>query len=62
VFAPAVVYHAATAYADVSLGIFFALAAVCAWRWLVLGERQALRLLALFAAGASPSRARVHRS
>jgi hypothetical protein len=50
VFAPAVAYQAATAYADVPLGIFFALAAVCAWRWLVLGERQALRLLTLFAA------------
>lgn len=50
VFAPAVGYQAATAYADVPLAIFFALAAVCAWRWLVLDERTALALLAVFGA------------
>jgi hypothetical protein len=49
-FAPAFAYQAATAYADVPLGIFFALAGVCAWRWLALSEPWALGLLALFAA------------
>jgi hypothetical protein len=49
-FAPAFAYQAATAYADVPLALFFALAGVCAWRWLALGERWALGLLALFAA------------
>ena len=32
------------------LALFFALAGVCAWRWLALGEHRALGLLALFAA------------
>jgi hypothetical protein len=50
VFAPALAYQAATAYADVPLGILFALAGVCAWRWLVEREVWALRLVALFAA------------
>lgn len=49
-FAPAFSYQAATAYADVPLAIFFALAGVCAWRWLALSDRAALGLLALFAA------------
>jgi hypothetical protein len=49
-FAPAFAYQAATAYADVPLALFFALAGVCAWRWLALGERWAVGLLALFAA------------
>ncbi len=49
-FAPAFAYQAATAYADVPLALFFALAGVCAWRWLALGEHRALGLLALFAA------------
>jgi hypothetical protein len=55
-FAPAFAYQAATAYADVPLAIFFALAGVCAWRWLALSDRWALRLLALFAAATSATK------
>jgi hypothetical protein len=49
-FAPAFAYQAATAYADVPLATFFALAGICAWRWLAFGDRSALGLLALFGA------------
>jgi hypothetical protein len=56
VFAPAFAYQAATAYADVPLAIFFALAGVCGWRWLALSEPTALGLLALFAAASSATK------
>lgn len=52
ILAPALAYQTATAYADVPLGIFVALAGICAWRWLVAAEGGALALLALFSAAA----------
>jgi hypothetical protein len=50
--APGLALHAESAYADVPLAVFVALAGVLGWRWLVLGDAAALRLFAVFAAGA----------
>ncbi len=50
--APAVQIQTASALADVPVAAFFALAGIFAWRWLVAADRLALRLLALFGAGA----------
>jgi hypothetical protein len=50
--APTLAYQSASAYADVPLAAFFALAGMCAWRWLADGRRSDLALTALFAAAA----------
>ena len=50
--APGLALHAESAYADVPLAVFVALAGVLGWRWLVLREPAALRLFAVFAAAA----------
>jgi hypothetical protein len=50
--APALAIQTASAYADVPLGVFVALAGVSAWRWLAAGERASLALLGVFSAGA----------
>jgi hypothetical protein len=50
--APSLALHAESAYADVPLAVFVALAGVAGWRWLVLRDRAALGLLAVFAAAA----------
>jgi hypothetical protein len=50
--APALALHAESAYADVPLAVFVALASVLGWRWLTLRDESALRLFAVFAAGA----------
>jgi hypothetical protein len=50
--APGLVLHAESAYADVPLAAFVALAGVLGWRWLNLRDAAALRLFAVFAAGA----------
>ena len=52
VWAPALAIQTASAYADVPLAIFFALAGMFAWRWLADGDRRDLVLLALFSAAA----------
>lgn len=50
--APAVQIQTASALADVPVGVFFAIAGILAWRWVVDEEALALRLFPLFAAGA----------
>ncbi|HYZ76892.1 MAG TPA: hypothetical protein VE596_05910 [Gaiellaceae bacterium] len=50
--APSLALHAQSAYADVPLAVFMAIAGVLGWRWLVLREATALRLFAVFAAAA----------
>jgi hypothetical protein len=50
--APAVQIQTAAALADVPVGVFFALAGIFAWRWVVEQDTLALRLFPLFAAGA----------
>jgi hypothetical protein len=50
--APALVVHAGSAQADMPLGGFVGLAAVCAWAWVDRAEPWALALLALFSAAA----------
>ena len=50
--APTVEIGIASALADIPVAIMFALAGVFAWRWLVDADRVALRLFALFGAGA----------
>ena len=52
VVAPSLGIQAAYAVADVPLAVLFALAGIFAWIWLEEGDRAALVLLALFAAGA----------
>jgi hypothetical protein len=52
VCAPGLSLHAVSAYADVPLAAFVALAGVLGWRWLLLREPAALRLFGVFAAGA----------
>jgi hypothetical protein len=49
---PSLAFHAETAYADVPLAVFVALAAILGWRWLVLHDEAALRLFVVFAAAA----------
>jgi hypothetical protein len=48
--APSLVYQAGAGLADVPLAVFFAMASVCAWRWLSEGRREMLVLTVLFAA------------
>jgi len=50
--APAVQIETAAAIADVPVAVMFALAGLFAWLWLVDADRVALRLFALFSAGA----------
>ena len=50
VLAPSLQIQAVSGYADVPLAVFVALAGLCAWRWLELGDRSALALLAVFSA------------
>jgi len=50
--APTLQVQAASAVADVTLAVFFALAAAAGWRWLETGERELLWLTGVFAAGA----------
>jgi hypothetical protein len=50
--APALHVQTASAIADVPVGVFFALAGLCAYRWLVDGDPFFLRLTALLSAGA----------
>ena len=52
VVAPSVQVQTASALADLPLAVFVALAGLCAWRWLELGDRSALGLLGLFSAAA----------
>ena len=49
---PSLALHAESAYADVPLAVFVALAGVLGWRWLLLRDRVALSLLVVFAAAA----------
>jgi hypothetical protein len=49
---PSLAFHTETAYADVPLAVFVALAAILGWRWLVLHDEAALRLFVVFAAAA----------
>jgi hypothetical protein len=49
---PTLQLQVASALADVPVGVFFALAGIFAWRWLVDLDSHALPLLALFSAGA----------
>lgn len=48
--APSLVDQAGAGLADAPLAVFFAMAAVCGWRWLADGRREMLVLSALFAA------------
>ena len=48
--APSLVYQAGAGLADAPLAVFFALASMCAWRWLAEGRPQMLVLTVLFAA------------
>jgi hypothetical protein len=48
--APSLVYQAGAGLADAPLAVFFALASMCAWRWLGEGRPQMLVLTVLFAA------------
>jgi hypothetical protein len=48
--APSLIDQAGAGLADAPLAVFFAMAAVCAWRWLTEGRRELLVLTALFAA------------
>jgi len=48
--APSLVDQAGAGLADAPLAVFFAMAAVCAWRWLADGRDEMLVLVALFAA------------
>ena len=48
--APSLVYQAGAGLADAPLAVFFATAAVCAWRWLADGRRQMLVMAVLFSA------------
>jgi len=50
--APTLQVQAASAVADVTLAVFFALAAAAGWRWVETGESQLLWLSGVFAAGA----------
>jgi hypothetical protein len=50
--APALQIQAASAVADVTLAVFFALAGIAGWRWVESGERAMLWLGGCFAAGA----------
>jgi uncharacterized membrane protein len=50
--APSLVDQAGAGLADAPLAVFFAMAAVCAWRWLADGRREMLVLTAVFAAAA----------
>ena len=50
--APSLQILSASALADAPVAVFFALAGVCAWRWLEDDEDLWLRLVAVFAAGA----------
>jgi hypothetical protein len=52
VVAPSVAIQTASAYADVPLAAFFALAGVCGWRWLERADRASLALCGLFSAAA----------
>jgi hypothetical protein len=49
---PAVQIQTASALADVPVGVFFAMAGLFAWRWLIDADRLALKLFPVFAAGA----------
>lgn len=49
---PSLAFHTETAYGDVPLAVFVALAAILGWRWLVLHDQAALRLFVVFAAAA----------
>ena len=48
--APSLVDQASAGLADAPLAVFFAMAAVCGWRWIVEGRRETPVLSALFAA------------
>ncbi len=48
--APSLVDQASAGLADAPLAVFFAMAAVCGWRWIADGRREMLVLSALFAA------------
>lgn len=50
--APSLQIQAASAVADVTLAVFFALAGAAGWRWVERGEAELLWLTALFAAAA----------
>jgi hypothetical protein len=50
--APSLALHAESAYADVPLAVFVALAGILGWRWLLLRDQPALRLFVVFAAAA----------
>jgi hypothetical protein len=50
--APSLALHAESAYADVPVAVFVALAGLLGWRWLVLRDSAALGLFAVFAAAA----------
>ena len=54
--APAVQIQTASALADVPVGVFFAMAGLFAWRWVVDADRLAVRLFPVFAAGAYASK------
>jgi hypothetical protein len=54
--APAVHIQTASALADVPVGVFFAMAGLFAWRWVVDADRLAVRLFPVFAAGAYASK------
>ena len=53
---PAVQIQTASALADVPVGVFFAMAGLFAWRWVVDADRLALKLFPVFAAGAYASK------
>jgi hypothetical protein len=50
VVSPSLISQAGAGLADAPLAVFFAMAAVCGWRWLAEGRRELLVLTALFAA------------
>jgi hypothetical protein len=50
--APALAANLTSAYADAPVAFFFSLAAICAWRYLVTGDRRAVWLLGLTAGAA----------
>jgi hypothetical protein len=50
--APALAANLTSAYADAPVAFFFSLAAICAWRYLVTGDRRSVWLLGLLAGGA----------
>ena len=50
VVSPSLISQAGAGLADAPLAVFFAMAAVCGWRWLTEGRRELLVLTALFAA------------